>query len=129
MMYVIIKIILVILSVILSVIAIKITLTFDLNAYLQQRRQAKKEMLIKKAQYYCPHINIISIEQWKIVVRSSFISFPGTIMWVCPNCGLQRIELDGVEEQSRVQYWMSDLNELIKQKEKFDKIMKKLNNL
>ena len=71
------------LGLVVAAIAIKIALTFDLNRYLEGRREREKERL----QVLCPHTEVW-ISNGKIFVESRFHKPAMTFNCVCGQCGM-----------------------------------------
>ena len=66
---------------VLSIVAIKIGFNFDINKYLETRRERQKE----KLRILCPHAQISKKDGVTIVVPL-LISPPGTSQWICERC-------------------------------------------
>jgi hypothetical protein len=103
-----------------GVVAIRISLTFDLNRYLDSR----KSTLRAKAKNACTHFDIEPVGD-DIQVQSLFISPPGTSQYQCQRCGLTKHIQDG-EVEAMAEYWLKHVDEYNKQQEKFHKILKKI---
>jgi len=114
------EIILLILFIVLSIIAIRISLKFDLNKYLENRRKIKLDQL----KNICPHLCIIPHNDNAFLFESYFSSPIGTTKWICSQCGC------GVESQEDVNRLMEpfqkDMNLYLKRQKRFFKEAKKL---
>ena len=102
--------------------AIRATVSFDLNEWLKDRRNQKKEQL----RVLCPHVDATQ-QDGQPAVRSTFISPPGTVAWQCQDCGLVTHDRAWVEEQTA--YWANNPNELVERMKKMDKLTKKVMRL
>lgn len=107
-------------AIVVTVIVIKVTISFDLNRYLEQKQKNLKE----KAKNYCPHIFMKEIEG-KLVIQSAYISPSGTANYICQRCGTMLYDIDHQAEESRVRFFLENPKELNKQNNKFRKLLKK----
>jgi hypothetical protein len=106
-------------AIVIGIIAVRISLTFDINQFLENRRQIKLNQL-KNA---CPHLKI-DVDGENIRVESFFSSPPGTITWGCSQCGLI---VNSKQDIKRLQKpFLQNPNLYIEQMEKFNKLAKKL---
>lgn len=113
------QLIVLIVVIVFSVIAIKLTITFDLNRYLEDR----KKMNMNRLRNACTHHQVVSLgEQHSL--QSLFISPPGTVQWQCQQCGAAKYFSDG-ELERMTQYYLDNFEEFVKQQKKFQKLMKK----
>jgi len=115
-----IELILIILTLILSLIAIKISFQFDINLYLRDRREIKKNQLMN----ICPHTRIIDIQDKKVHMQSLFSSPVGTRHWICNQCGLV-VDSDEVAYELMARYGKHPMK-LMENQNKFIKSAKKL---
>ena len=100
------------------VLTIRATVRFDLNEWLKDRHKQKREQL----RFLCPHV-VVSQQNGQPVVRSTFISPPGTVAWQCQRCGLITHDDAWVEEHTA--YWANNPNELFKRIRKIEKLTNK----
>lgn len=114
------QVILTIIAVALSIIAIKITFSFDINKYLE----GKKEDIKNQIKNHCTHMYVKDID-WNIGLQSSFISPSGTNNYICQRCWLWRYHLDGNEERTRMEGLIKNPEEYKKQEKRFEKLLKK----
>jgi hypothetical protein len=113
------EIIILIVVIVVSIIAIRISLSFDINRFLENRRKIK----INQLKNVCPHLNI-DLNGKKLIIESYFSSPAGTIQWVCSQCGLV---VNSEEDVKRLQQpFLKNPNLYIEQKKKFDKLAKNL---
>ncbi len=71
---------------VIGFIAIKISLNFDLNKFLENRRQIK----INQLKNICPHCKVTLNETTKAFTMESFFHTPvGTVNYYCSQCGLE----------------------------------------
>ena len=106
---------------ILAITAVKIAISFDLNRWLEQRREWQTQRL--KA--LCPHVTLELADDGKgFWIRPLMLSPPGTMMWVCERCGLKAHSEDLIEALMR-QYNKEGMEALIKRERKFQKYAKK----
>lgn len=103
-----------------SVIAIKLTITFDINKYLENRQQARYQ----KIKNSCPHFAMIPLNNNKVEIRSLFVSPPGTVQHQCRKCGLVTY-LDIQQHERQADYYLNNLDEYTKANKKFNKLLKK----
>ena len=88
-------IIILIIVIALSIIAIRISLKFDLNKYLENRRRIKLDQL----KNICPHVRIVDLKDSKVFIESLFSSPFGTTNWICFKCGFI---VDSEEDVNRI---------------------------
>jgi len=115
-----IELLLIILIIILSFIVIKISLQFDINLYLRDRREIKKNQL----KSICPHTRIIDIQGKQIHMQSLFSSPVGTRHFICNQCGLV-VDSDELANELIARY-AKDPMKLMEKQRKFIKSAKKL---
>ena len=73
-------------SSVLTVVAVRIGFNFDLNKYLENRREHHKE----KLRILCPHAQIVEKSGEPFVIPT-FESPSGTQNWICQRCGMQSL--------------------------------------
>jgi hypothetical protein len=113
-------VLLLIIAISISIIAIKITFTFDINKYLESRKQD----IDKKIKNYCTHMSVEDTADG-IKMKSEFISPHGTTNWICQKCWLALYHINKVEESERMKELFKDTDGYIKQEKKFQKLLKK----
>jgi len=104
----------------LWIIAVKITFTFDINKHREQKQKRLEAKLIN----YCPHMKFTNYE-WKLWIRSTFVSPSWTFSYQCQKCWLVRDVIDEQDELSRQGYYVQNPKELEKQEKKFQRLLKK----
>jgi 5-bromo-4-chloroindolyl phosphate hydrolysis protein len=109
-----------ILTVVLGVVAIRISLTLDINKYLEGRRKS----YIPKIRNACTHLSFTKGDDGQIGVQSYFISPPGTLQWQCQRCGMIKYQQDGDFERD-VEYYSKNIDEYKKKNKRFNKLLKK----
>lgn len=113
------EILLVILVIVVSIIAIRISFKFDINRYLENRREIK----ISQLKNICPHTRIVDVKGNQIELESLFSSPMGTPKWICSQCGLIVNHEDDV---NRITERYRDPSLILKMQKKFNKEAKKL---
>ena len=109
--------------VLLSVICIfaigKWIINFDLNRFLEKRRENQKEKLIM----LCTHTEISFLKDGKIIIQPLFVTFPGTTQYQCQRCGrwTSEFEINRIRE-----YWSNNIKQCLKQEKEFSKLHKKI---
>ena len=73
------QLIIAIITIVFSFVAIKISLNFDLNKYLDSRRDSYTQKL-KNA---CTHVQLKPTDDGHIQGQSLYVSPPGTFQWQC----------------------------------------------
>jgi hypothetical protein len=109
-----------ILTVVFGFVAVRISLSFDLNKYLESRRGSYTQ----KLRNACTHVRLEPVNDGQIQARSLFISPPGTMQWQCQRCGTLRYQQDG-EFEKEVQYYLDNIDDYHKKNKKFAKLLKK----
>jgi|SRR3990167_702615 len=69
--------------IIVGAFAIRFSFKFDLNRFIENRRKIQDEQL----KNLCPHGRITGVSGNQIGFESFFSSPPGTIKWICSQCG------------------------------------------
>jgi len=106
---------------IIGTIAIRVTFSFDLNRYFEDKRKR----YIPRLQNACTHLEFISDDKTrKVGFQSLFISPPGTLQWQCQRCGLVK-HLQDNEIERQAEYYLQNPDEFKKQNKKFSKLLKK----
>ena len=77
------ELLILIFAIALSIIAIRISLKFDINKFLENRRKIKLDQL----KNICPHMRISHNEGNSFIFESFFSSPIGTTKWFCSQCG------------------------------------------
>ena len=109
-------------ALVVSIVAIRGNVNFDVNAWLKDRREEKKERL----RSLCPHVDLTH-ERGAPAIRSTFISPSGTTAWQCQLCGVSTYDRLSVDEQA--QYWASNPDELMRRLKKAEKLARKLGHM
>ena len=73
-------------SFLLTAVAVRIGLNFDLNKYLETRREHQKE----KLRILCPHAQIVEKNGEPFVIPT-FETPSGTHNWICQRCGMESL--------------------------------------
>ena len=113
-------IILIIWSLVLGVVVIRVSLSFDINKYLDSR----KNSFLAKAKNACPHFEFVPHEEG-IKVRSFFVSPSGTPSYVCERCGTVRMQMDNDDFERQVEYYIANQKEYRKRIKNFVKYLRK----
>ena len=100
--------------------AIKGNIKFDLNQWHKDRRQALEANL----RALCPHVNVLIKHEGKLEIRSLFFSPSGTAALRCQACGV--IVHDSSYAAEISQYWIDNIDALVKRNEQREKLAKKL---
>ena len=108
-----------IIGVLAAVVALKMIVRFDVNEWLRDRRDQKKEHI----RALCPHTDI-SNDGDKVIIWSTYVSPPGTRAYVCQQCHHRTFDLTAIESNER--YWQSHPNDLIKRHTLLQEKVKKL---
>lgn len=106
----------------ISIIAIlKLGIKFDLNKYFDSRKSRHRSL----ARLNCPHIRITP-EQDGISYQSLFVSPPGTLDWVCTQCGtVTHTSFSDGEVEEMAKYYLENPKKYNKKMRKFEKHAKK----
>ena len=115
------EIVFIIVGIIVGIVAIKICFSFDINSWLQNRLQHKKDSL----KVLCPHTDITLKDNNETkVVQSLFQSPYGTTEWICSRCGMRTHDSD--IPQKLVEHYFKNPNDYLKRMKKFNKLVKKI---
>lgn len=109
--------------VLVGIVAIKITVTFNINDYLKSRHEKDHAKAINA----CPHTVINMYDDETIVIESRLISPPGTVQWHCQKCG--HITSDSMLGERLMKHYSGNVDELLKQEKRFQKVLKKSGNI
>lgn len=111
-----------IIVIVLSVIAIRITLNFDVNKFLENSRKISMGQL----KGICPHMEILDVSESRKTIKygSLFTSPPGTINWICSQCGLIVNSEDDVYRNTEI--YKKNPSLILEKQRKFLKEAKKL---
>lgn len=109
-----------IVTIFIWIIAVKITFSFDINKYLESR----KEDIRHKIKNYCTHMHVKDIDG-QIGIQSAFVSPSWTTQWICQKCQLRVLHLDQNDENRRMEELIQNPKEFRKQNKKFEKLLKK----
>ena len=102
-----------------SVVAIRGNVRFDLNEWLRDRREQRKENL----RTLCPHARFAD-DNGKLVLRSSYVSPPGTTAWQCQECG--DVTHDHAVVDEALNYWAAHPKELHERREEIESRVRRL---
>ena len=108
-----------VLVVVLSGVAVKVGLTFDINRWIELRR----ERLRNKLQVVCPHTTFIK-EGDRYGFESCFLSPSGTLMYQCRMCGLVTPDIRGWEHMAAK--YLEDQQQYFKKRKAYERCVKKL---
>ena len=104
---------------IMGVITIRGTISFDVNKWLSDRREQKKENI----RALCPHARP-EMKKEKLFVIGTFVSPSGTEAWQCQACG--SITYDDTEVNRNTKYWASNPEKFVERIKKINELTKKL---
>lgn len=104
---------------VLGVIAVRVSLTFDINKFLE-RRDKKLSQRLKNT---CTHLEMLPTEDGQFQIRSLFESPPGTLKWQCQRCGL--IANHDNDFESRAEYYSKNPEKYLAKYKEFHKLLKK----
>ena len=108
-----------ILLTVLAAIAIKIGVQFDINRYMEFRR----EKIRRKIQTLCPHAYLAISESGEESIESSFHSPFGAYFWECSTCGI-KTHSKSVPTKIMLE-WTRDPDGLMKCTEEFNREFRK----
>lgn len=112
---------------VVSIVAIRISINFNLNEFLRDRRQN----YIRKARNVCPHMELSVLDnnskdkEFDIQIRSWFVSPAGSLQYQCQRCGLITSDVDQNDLKKRGQYFIDNPDEYKKTIDKYKKYLKK----
>ena len=113
---------LIIIGMILTVVTVRGTVKFDINQWINDRREQQEQNFIA----LCPH-HYLFRDGDGIKVGSHFISPPGTSAWQCQKCG--HLTYDDLGRKKECEHWAQNPDALIEQNNKRRKLAKKLGRL
>ena len=99
--------------------AIKGVIKFDINQYLNDRRERLEENL----RLLCPHVKFVQ-EGENISVGSTFVSPSGTQAYICQQCGRENYDHPNIVND--LEYWNNNPNKLIEHMKRMNKMAAKL---
>lgn len=102
-----------------AVVVVKFTVTFDLNRFLDGRRSRYAQKLINA----CPHVTIRG-SGGRIALQSEMYSPPGTLMYFCQRCGLEKYLTPG-EVEEKLAHYARNPSALKKDNERFMRLLKR----
>ena len=85
-----------------AVVALKLTISFDLNQFLADRRERKNERLTARIRGACPHVEPFFDEERGVGVRHTFDGVPAHTPWVCKMCGHKVATPGAVNDNTRL---------------------------
>ncbi len=89
---------------------------FDLNEYLKDRRENKKQ----RVRTLCPHMDVTRDEKGSLQFRSFYIPNLGGIGWKCRTCGSETTDEFYIKETFK--YWVNNPKEYEKRRKKMIKL-------
>ena len=93
---------------------------FDLNRWLEQRRESRKDRL----RMLCPHVQPTKVNGAD-GLESLIVSPPGTGGWWCSRCGREFI--DGKKEgEENLMWWAGNLRELVETNRRWLRLHRKV---
>ena len=113
--------------IVISVVAIRISINFNLNEFLRDRRQN----YIRKARNACPHMELNVLDKnsgdkkFNVQIRSWFVSPIGSFQYQCQRCGLILDNIDEIDLQKRGGYFIDNPSEYRKTMDKYEKYLRK----
>ena len=113
---------LIIIGMILTVVTVRGTVKFDINQWINDRREQQEQNFIA----LCPH-HYLFRDGDGIKVGSHFISPPGTSAWVCQKCGSKTY--DDLGRKKEGEHWAQNPSALVERDNKRRKLAKKLGRL
>ncbi len=84
-----------------AIVALKLTISFDLNQFLEDRRQRKNERWTARIQGTCPHVEPFFSEELGFGLRHTFDGAPFHTPWVCKMCGHKVATAGSVDDNTR----------------------------
>jgi hypothetical protein len=114
------QIIITIVVAILGIVAVRFSFSFDINKYLEWKKQDIKN----KIKNHCTHIHVENYGE-KSAVQSAFFSPIWTTNRICQRCWLVVNYIDQNAEETRIKKLLQDPDEYKKQEKKFQKLLKK----
>ena len=104
-----------------AVVAIRGSVKFDVNQWLNDRREKYR----KNYDFLCPHAySFIDPDSGKVGIRSLFTSPSGTTSWICESCGCVVYTEESV--MHILQSWLSNPKGLLEVEKKRNKLYDKL---
>lgn len=100
---------------------ISLSVKFDLNEWLKERRRIKEERLGKLLQEACPHLLITKGKSFSQFIQKS------NGAWQCDSCGKTTHDENFVEYN--IEYWTGNLEKYVDANEKRQELIEKLNRL
>jgi len=101
-----------------TVFAVKTTIRFDLNDWLKERRNRRKEQL----RSLCTHVDITQKGE-DFEVRSTFVSPFGTTASQCQSC--RHVTHDRAWIEENTMYWAQHPDEWVERMKQIDKLTEK----
>ena len=115
------QILLLIVSAVLGTIMVRISINFNVNDYLKDRRK----IAIQKLQRECPHMIILFREDKPVYCRGLFISPFGTLRQYCQFCGFATDYIDEYERKMLLGYYLNNPKKYDNRVDKLFKLLKK----
>ncbi len=109
-----------VLASLLGIFLVRLTVSFDLNLFLADRRLRG----VAQMQNACTHLLIESVGDGKLRVSSCFFSPPGTTAYHCRRC--QAVSYNPERDFSgRDNYYTAHIDDYLKAEKKFSRLLKK----
>ena len=86
--------VLIVFGLLATVLAVKVRFTFDINRWMESKRESRSERREEKLKAKCPHATFIK-EGDQYGFESTFSSPPGTLDYRCRKCGLVTDDIRG----------------------------------
>lgn len=102
-----------------AILVFRANIRFDINEWRRDRRKRLED----KIRMLCPHVSP-GKDNGQYILRSAYVSPPGTTAWHCQKCG--HITYAEAEVDAGHRYWLENPKELIERFKKIKKIEKKL---
>ena len=114
------EIVFIIVAIIVGIVAKKIGFSFDINLWLQNRLQHRKDSL----KVLCTHTDITVKDDESVEIKSLFTSPFGTSDWICSRCNMRTHDSDMPNRIA--EHYLNNINDYGKKMKKFNKLVKKV---
>lgn len=94
-------IIIAIIAAVAGLVALKLTVSFDLNQHLADRRERKNQGLMARIQGTCPHVEVVEVSG-DFGIKHTFDGAPFHTPWVCKVCGYKVATSGAVDDNSQL---------------------------
>ena len=95
-------IVIAIIAAIAAVVALKLTISFNLNQFLADRLERKKERLTARIRGVCPHVEPFFDQENRYGLRHTFDGAPFHTPWTCKVCGHKVVTAGSVDDNTRL---------------------------